>query len=390
MHKLCVSALSAVMLASPLAALAQSPDPTGTQTLSSFDDRWYLLPFGTYTWADEDRGIDDGCGWGFAVGKPVNEWLNLELRATYTSLAERPAISVYPPSRPGVRPAIPEGLPQGDFTIGDIGIDGVFVFNRRGTVQPFLLAGLGAINDDFDCDRIPANRGICNSDSAWSFMAEAGAGVMFRVAEYASVRLDGRYRYDDNSGGLRRDDSFGDWIATAGLVIPIGGRAAPVKTTRAYELSADALFAFNKSNLSSQGVTTVNNLASDLSQGVLRCRPRGRAYGSDRIGRFQPGTVRAPRRYGAGSTGHPRRPGRPHQCNGLWRVTAQGDTGGLRQRQEQGRADRMLPAQPAGRGDGRGHHPETIAGTDDKPRAMQGRMRTGAMEPHPYPDPRLG
>jgi OmpA-OmpF porin, OOP family len=266
MHKLCLSALSAVMLASPLAALAQSPDPTGTQTLSSFDDRWYLLPFGTYTWADENRGTDDGWGWGFAVGKPVNEWLNLELRGTYTSLPSDGEYSL-PNIQQGPRQEVPAGLPQGDFTIGDIAIDGVFVFNRRGTVQPFLLAGLGGINDDFECDRIPANRPYCNSDSSWSFMAEAGAGIMFRVAEYASVRIDGRYRYDDNSGSLRQNDSFGDWIATAGLVIPIGGRAAPpAKTTRAYELSADALFAFNKSNLSSQGVTTVNNLASDLNK----------------------------------------------------------------------------------------------------------------------------
>ena len=98
------------MLASPLAALAQSPDPTGTQTLSSFDDRWYLLPFGTYTWADENRGTDDGCGWGFAVGKPVNEWLNLELRGTYTSLPSDGEYSLPNLNRaPAGRPA---GLPK--------------------------------------------------------------------------------------------------------------------------------------------------------------------------------------------------------------------------------------------------------------------------------------
>ncbi len=265
MHKFCLSALSAVMLASPLAALAQSPDETGAQTLSSFDSRWYLLPFAAYTWADDDRGTEDGAGWGFAVGKPINEWFNLELRGTYTDLSSDGDFSL-PTLRQGPQQGVPNGLPQGDFTIGDIGIDGLFVFNRRGTVQPFLLAGLGAINDDFECDRIPANRGICNSDSAWSFMAEAGAGVMVRVAEYASLRLDGRYRYDDNSGSLRSNDSFGDWVLTAGLVIPIGGRAAPPPVTRTYELSADALFAFNKANLSSQGVSTVNNFASDLNQ----------------------------------------------------------------------------------------------------------------------------
>jgi OmpA-OmpF porin, OOP family len=252
MRKLCLSAACAALLAGPVVVWAQPADQSGTATLSGFDDRWYLLPFAAYTWADQDRGTDDGWGWGFAVGKPVNEWLNLELRATYTDL----------PSD-GNR----TNLGQGDFKIGDIGVDGLFVVNRRGTVQPFLLAGLGAISDDFSCDRIVQNVGNCQSGDEWSFMAEAGAGVMLRVAEYASLRLDGRYRYDDNTSSLRRADSFGDWIVTAGVVIPIGGRAAaPVKTTRAYELSADALFAFNKSNLSSQGVTTVNNLAGDLSK----------------------------------------------------------------------------------------------------------------------------
>jgi OOP family OmpA-OmpF porin len=241
------------MLASPIAVLAQSADETGAQSLSSFDDRWYLLPFAAYTWADTDRGTDDGAGWGFAVGKPVNEWLNLELRMTYTDLPSDGDTSL-------------GNLPQGDFKVGDIGVDGLFVFNRHGTVQPFLLAGLGGIQDRFGCDQIPQNRGICSSGTKWSFMAEGGAGIMVRVAEYASLRLDGRYRYDDNSGSLRSSGSFGDWIVTAGLVIPIGGRPAPVKTTRSYELSADALFAFNKANLSSQGVSTVNNFASELNQ----------------------------------------------------------------------------------------------------------------------------
>jgi OOP family OmpA-OmpF porin len=190
-------------------------------------------------------------GWGFAVGKPVNDWLNLELRVTYADL-----VSNGDTWDPG----------QGDFTVGDVGVDGLFVFNRGGAVQPFLLGGLGAISDDFDCDRIAENVGNCISDDGWSFMAEAGAGVMFRVASHISLRIDGRYRYDDNSSSLRRDDSFGDWIATAGVVIPIGGVAPRAKTTRSYELSADALFAFNKSTLSSQGVGNVNNLANELSQ----------------------------------------------------------------------------------------------------------------------------
>ena len=247
--KFALSALSAALLAAPIATWADTSSTEYAQT--NFDNRWYLFPFATYTWADGARGTDDNVGWGFAAGKPVNDWLNLELRVTYADL-----VSNGQTWDPG----------QGDFTVGDVGIDGLFVFNRGGTVQPFLLAGLGAISDDFDCDRIAENVGNCISDDGWSFMAEAGAGVMFRVASHISLRIDGRYRYDDNSSSLRRDDSFGDWIATAGVVIPIGGVAPRAKTTRSYELSADALFAFNKSTLSSQGVGNVNNLANELSQ----------------------------------------------------------------------------------------------------------------------------
>jgi OOP family OmpA-OmpF porin len=250
MKKLCLSAMCAAMLAGPAAVLAQSTDQMGAATMSGFDDRWYVVPFAAYTWADEDRGTDDGVGWGLAVGKPVNEWLNLELRVTNTNLVSSGDVA---------------DLAQGDFNVSDVAIDGLWVFNRRGTVQPYLLAGIGAIGDSFSCDLIVPNVGKCESDDGWSLMAEAGAGVMFRIAEHASVRIDGRYRYDDNGSGLRRDGSFGDWIATAGVVIPFGG-AAPVKTTKTYELGADALFAFNKSTLKPEGVTTMNNLARDLSQ----------------------------------------------------------------------------------------------------------------------------
>ena len=50
-------------------------------------------------------------------------------------------------------------------------------------LYPFLLAGLGAIQDDFDCDYTAANFTLgCKSGSDWSFMAEAGAGIGGRLA----------------------------------------------------------------------------------------------------------------------------------------------------------------------------------------------------------------
>jgi len=273
MNKICVSALTAVVLASPVAALADSPEMNYSDYSKTFDDRWYISPFASYTWADDDRGTDDGNGWGLAVGKPINEWLNLELRATYTNLVSKGApswddladwdedalrdrFSTYPDV--GYKP-------QGDFEVGDVAVDGLFFFNRGG-FQPFLLAGLGAIYDDFECDRSRANaRFGCSSGSGWSVMAEAGAGFLIPVGDYTSIRVDGRYRYDNNNDGLRDNSHFGDWIVTAGVYIPLGARAAP-PTTRMFSLSADALFAFNESRLSPAGVSTMNNLAQDLNK----------------------------------------------------------------------------------------------------------------------------
>ena len=236
--------LAALALAAPLAAVADTYQ-NGAQ--SRFDDRWYILPFASWNSGDKNRGTDDGWGGGLAVGKPLNERLNLELRATYADLTSRHDTG-------------------GDFQVQDLGLDALF-FLTRGPFQPFLLGGIGAIGDDFNCNRAQVNVGTCRSGNKWSFMAEAGAGFIVPISDYVSLRVDGRYRYDNNSGNLNNHDgSFGDWLVTAGVYIPIGRRAAPAPVTRTFELSADALFAFNKSDLKPTGVTTLNKFASDLEQ----------------------------------------------------------------------------------------------------------------------------
>jgi OOP family OmpA-OmpF porin len=268
MKKACIPALSVLVLASPLASQAESLEYSTTPSsyASTFDDRWYISPFAAYTWADDDRNTEDGAGWGFAVGKPINEWLNLELRGTYTNLVSKSFTDLsYSELEDRYWTLRDRGFHGvGDIEVGDIAVDGLFFLNR-GSVQPYLLAGLGAISDDFTCNRTPANVGFCkNASNKWSFMAEAGAGVLIPMGEYAAFRVDGRYRYDDNSSNILNAGSFGDWMVTAALVIPIGTRHAPV--TRKYELSSDALFGFDQDTLSPTGVSTMSAFASDLSQ----------------------------------------------------------------------------------------------------------------------------
>lgn len=245
MKTISIGALTALVLAAPLTTVAQTTYEASP--VPRFDDRWYILPFATYNWVDQNRETEDNWGVGLAVGKPLSEHFNLELRSTYTDLVSKGDIG-------------------GDYTVTDVAVDGLFFFNR-GKFQPFLLAGIGAIQDSFSCNAAQINVAWgCQSGTKWSFMAEAGAGFLIPINDYVSFRMDGRYRYDDNAGNFTTPDGLGDWIVTAGVVIPLGSRAAAPKVTRTYELSADTLFAFNRYDLSPTGVTTINNFSRDLGQ----------------------------------------------------------------------------------------------------------------------------
>lgn len=141
---------------------------------SLFDNRWYIAPFASYTWTDEDRDTNDGWGGGLSVGKPLNQWLNLELRTMYSDLSRSDG--------------------EGDFSVGDIGLDGLVFFRRQG-FQPFLLAGLGTTYDDFSCNAALKANGVCTREgSHWSFMANAGAGFLVPLSDRVLLRMDGRYR----------------------------------------------------------------------------------------------------------------------------------------------------------------------------------------------------
>lgn len=176
MTKPLIPALAALGLLGASFAHAQSDYVETTYTGDSesrslFDNRWYIAPFASYTWPDEDRGTDDGWGGGVSVGKPLNQWLNLELRTMYSELGRDNG--------------------QGDFNIWDIGVDGLVFFRREG-FQPFLLAGIGTTYDEFSCDSTLKANGLCSREgSEWSSMANAGAGFLVPITDRVLLRADG-------------------------------------------------------------------------------------------------------------------------------------------------------------------------------------------------------
>ena len=248
MKTLCLSA-AALAVATPMVVYAQSDyvETPSSGTMSStplFDNRWYVAPFASYTFAEDDRGTDDGWGGGVSFGKPLNKWLNLELRTMYSHLARDQG--------------------QGSFNTWDIGVDAL-VFFSRGGFQPFLLAGIGTTYDDFSCNSVIKANGLCSREgSDWSFMSNAGAGFVVPLSDRIALRMDGRYRYETNQGGFNAAENFGDWVVSAGIQIPLGPLARPV--TRQYSLSADALFDFDSATLRPAGQSSIARLSRDLTE----------------------------------------------------------------------------------------------------------------------------
>jgi OOP family OmpA-OmpF porin len=245
MKKVSFAVLSALVVSTPLAA-QQAQDP--------LDNRFYITPFGSYIIPDSDRKADNGWGGGFAIGKPINEYLNLEFRGTYQYLDNKS-------NGPGA------------YNIMQFGPNALFFFRREG-FQPYLVAGIGSIRDDVHSYYDPKDPSS-KQHHEWSFAAQGGLGFLYPITNYVLVRTEGLYRWDSNRGDILNQDSFGDWIISAGLQIPLGEKprapvaeapppAAPQPVTRTFELSADALFAFNQATLLPQGIARLDQFVQEL------------------------------------------------------------------------------------------------------------------------------
>jgi OOP family OmpA-OmpF porin len=166
----------------------------GSAVAAEMDTRAYIAPSINYTIADKAWGMDDTMGFGVAVGKPVSQSFNVELNANYASHSIK---------APGSGSADNIGL----------SVDALYFFSRNPDFAPYLVAGIGGLNTK------------ATGFNETNFAANAGIGFM-KMFSGVGVRSDIRYRYTDNVGTGATSINPGDWIVSAGLVIPLG--AAPV------------------------------------------------------------------------------------------------------------------------------------------------------------------
>ncbi len=235
-----LAAIATTLAILPLNLVAQ----TSYDADSWMDDRWYIAPFGAYVFSDSDRKADDGWQIGAAIGKPISEQWNLELRGFYEELDQ-------------------DGNGPGNYENWGASLDGHWYFQRSrgvqnwGGFQPYAIVGGGFIQDKVDS---------INADD-YSITANVGMGAKWAISDWGNIVADVRYRYDWNKGDIRDEDGFGDVIVSIGLQIPLGAApavkaarvaepvavAAPLAVEHTVNLEADALFAFDSDELSAKG-----------------------------------------------------------------------------------------------------------------------------------------
>jgi OOP family OmpA-OmpF porin len=266
MNKKLVGCAVALALAAPLAQAQQSVVGNAFSTAYNpeYDPRYYVNPFGTYTFTDSDRNAEDGWGGGLAIGKPINRWLNLELRASYEDLGND------------------NNRAPGGYNNIPFGLDALIFFRRTG-LQPFIILGGGGIREQ------TAGAGLEPGRTATGWMANAGVGLLYPFTDTVSGRVDGRYRYSSNptNTGNDRDGEFGDWVVSAGVNIALGPKPVPPPPPvvvppppppappppapppakllpKKFDFSADVLFDFNKYALKPKGIELLDELGATL------------------------------------------------------------------------------------------------------------------------------
>ena len=189
-----------IALSCVLAAGQALADSSSTQ-----DQRFYFSPSATYNWMDSNWGVNNGMGLNLGIGKPVSEHWNIEGNLSYTEL----------------------GYQNGNNSLDntDLNVDAMYFLNRNPSFSPFVEIGAGGLYA----------QGRSNSSTYGD--ANAGVGFMTWLHDIA-IRADVRYRYTGSVAAWAANvpgSSFSpdDWIASLGLVIPLGEKAKPAPIAEA-------------------------------------------------------------------------------------------------------------------------------------------------------------
>ncbi len=181
-----------------LLAVVMAGPAVGAEHEEFLDNRFYLVPFGTFIVPDGDRNVSEGWGGGLAIGKIINRYLNLELKGVYDNFQS-------------------DGVGgSGDADEYGGGLDAL-VFPWRSQLSPYGVVSVMGLNTDSD------RRG-----SDLHFAGEAGGGLQYELDEHGtSLRTDVRARYNADSETAPANQLW-DMVVNLGIYVPLGPKPQPV------------------------------------------------------------------------------------------------------------------------------------------------------------------
>ena len=150
---------------------------------------WYIAPTVGVTLNDSDRNKNTGGAVGLAIGKVLNEKWNVEFGGQYLRLDGK------------------------NDEQANIGVDGLYFFNRNPDFAPYAVAGLGYVREA---------RAFGNTQANDNLLVKAGLGFTKQLSRNVDFRTDARYQWHTNKTGV---NNLGDWIISAGLNIYFDDRA---------------------------------------------------------------------------------------------------------------------------------------------------------------------
>lgn len=156
----------------------------------------YITPMATYINPDgslNGNELDDGVRGGqLAVGFALEEHWNVELALQRQTLEAKNS--------------------SDDIDQTGLILNVLNVYNRAGRFSPYILAGVGFVNDD-------AGGSVGDQDN---LQAQAGLGLFSDLfGDRVALRTEFLYRWEDAS------DSLSDWLVNVGFQIALGSKKAP-------------------------------------------------------------------------------------------------------------------------------------------------------------------
>jgi OOP family OmpA-OmpF porin len=252
----------------------------------AFDGSWYAVPGVSAVVTDTDLQANTiGPGVFLRLGKELSEHWDVQAGASYAQSHESSATAT-----------------SGRFKQTLLGVDALYMFSRD-SLRPFLLAGVGAAQNNVDYN-VP---GVNVDGDTTSWMANVGAGVQYLFSDNLGLQADVRQVYSRASAqgvGLadNGNTAIGNTLLNLGGIFRWGGvkpvveetpapapAPAPVATLveptpepavapaaapapeackptfETVTVSAEKLFGFDKSALKAEGKAALDDAAAKIT-----------------------------------------------------------------------------------------------------------------------------